>query len=232
MPVGVGNINALFTNVQFLDWFHIATTSPCHGAGSALYASGTDLDGEQWVNPPSMGCDEVVVSNLVGPLSVSLFASQTNLLVSAPSYPPPPHVGLFQGIITGRAASVTWSFGDGPLSTNSGATKSHQWTNTGDYTVVFTAYNSDNPGGVATDTVVHVLLPDVPQLQPPVLLTNVFQFQFAGQLDADYTVQYATNLTPPAAWQTLKTFGPNFWDVIQINDPATNTARFYRVLAQ
>jgi len=44
--------------------------------------------------------------------------------------------------------------------------------------------------------------------------------------------QYATNLTPPVDWQTLNTFGPNFIDLIQINDPATNTARFYRVLAQ
>jgi len=231
LPSGAGNIDANSVNPQLLDQCHIASTSPCRGAGSALYTSGTDLDGEAWANPPSMGCDEVVISNLVGPLSVGLFAYQTNLLVSPPGllYP---HIGYFQGIINGRAASVTWSFGDGPVITNSGAAKSHQWTNTGDYTVVFTAYNNDNPDGVATNTVIHVVLPDVPQLQPPALTTNGFQFQFAGQLNADYTVQYATNLTPPVDWQTLNTFGPNFIDLIQINDPATNTARFYRVLAQ
>lgn len=233
LPSGTGNINGNSASQQFLDSFHIAATSPCCGKGSPLYASGTDLDGELWANPPSMGCDEVVVSNLVGPLSVVLLASQTNLIVSAPNLFPPPHTGLFQGIITGHASRVEWSFGDGPIITNSGASKSHQWTNTGDFTVIFTAYNNDNPAGVATNTVVHVLLPDVPQLQPPALLTNGFQFQFAGQLTANYTVQYATNLTPPVVWQTLQTIYYNFDDVIQINDPAwTNTARFYRVLAQ
>jgi len=230
MPSGVGNINALYTNAQFLDLFHIASTSPCRGAGSALYTSGTDLDGEPWANPPSMGCDEVIVSNLVGPLSVNLLASQTNLLVSPPGSHRP---GFFQGTITGRAATVAWSFGDGPASTNAGASIFHQWTNAGDYTVTFTAYNNDNPAGVSASTVIHVLPLNVPQLQSPVLLTNGFQFQFAGQLSANYTIQYATNLAPPVTWQTLQTIGYSSGDVIQINDSArTNTARFYRVLAQ
>ncbi len=231
LPSGTGNLNGNSASQQFLDLFHIATTSPCRGAGSALYASGTDLDGELWANPPSMGCDEVVVSNLVGPLSVSLIANQTNLLVSPPNVFPP-HIGLFQGIITGRAASVAWSFGDGPTITNSDAAKSHQWTNSGDYTVAFTAYNNDNPAGVSTNLVVHVSLPNVPRLQSPVLLTNGFQFQFAGQLNVNYTIQYTTNLTPPVTWQTLRTIPQNFYDIIQVNDSVTNMARFYRVLAQ
>ena len=172
LPSGTGNINGNSASQQFLDLFHIATTSPCRGAGSALYASGTDLDGEPWANPPSMGCDEVVVSNLVGPLSVVLIASQTNLLVSPPNLFPLPRPGLFQGIITGRASRVAWSFGDGLTITNSGATRSYYWTNSGDYTVTFTAYNNDNPAGVSTNTLVHVLLPNVPQLQSAVLLTN------------------------------------------------------------
>jgi hypothetical protein len=232
MPSGAGNINGLYMNAQFLDLFHIASSSPCHGTGSALYASGTDLDGEPWAAPPSMGCDEVVVPNLVGPLSVHLLADQTNLLVSAPNLILPPHTGHFQGIITGHAASVAWSFGDGPTITNLGATTFHQWTNAGDYAVIFTAYNNDNPGGVATNTVVHVLLPDVPQLQSPVLLTNRFQFQFPGQSNANYTIQYTTNLAPPVAWQTLQTIYYSSGGTIQINDSTTSTARFYRVLAQ
>lgn len=230
---GTGNLNGNNASPQFLDLFHIASTSPYRGMGSALYTSETDLDDELWANPPSMGCDEVVVSNLVGPLSVNLLASQTNLLVSAPNLFPPSHTGLFQGIITGRASSIAWSFGDGMTITNSSATKAYYWTNTGDYAVTFTAYNNDNPGGVSTNIVVHVLLPDVPQLQSPILLTNGFQFQFPGQSNANYTIQYTTNLTPPVAWQTLQTIYYNYQDVIQVNDPAwTNTARFYRVLAQ
>jgi hypothetical protein len=233
LPSGTGNINGNSASPQFLDLFHISTTSPCRGAGSALYAGGTDLDGEPWANPPSMGCDEVVVANLIGPLSVVLIASQTNLLVTPPDLFPLPRPGLFQGIITGRAASVAWLFGDGLTITNSGATRSYYWTNSGDYTVTFTAYNNDNPGGVSTNTVVHVLPPNVPQLQSPVLLTNGIQFQFAGQFSVNYTVQYATNLAPPVTWQTLQTILYSSSGTIQINDSAwTNAARFYRVLAQ
>jgi hypothetical protein len=221
---GTGNINGINTDPQFLYWFHIASTSPCRGAGSALYASGTDLDGEPWANPPSMGCDEVVPANFVGPLTVSIQAYQTNLLVNR-------YTG-FWGIITGRAAYAAWSFGDGST-TNSGAGISHKWTNSGDYTVTCTAYNNDNPAGVSTNIVVHVQPLNVPQLQSVVLTTNGFQFQFAGQLNANYTVQYSTNLAPPVTWQTLQTIYNSSGGVIQITDSAwTNTARFYRVLAQ
>jgi hypothetical protein len=66
-----------------------------------------------------------------------------------------------------------------------------------------------------------------------VLTTNGFQFQFAGQTNANYTIQYTTNLMSPVAWQTLQTIYYNNEGVIQINDSAwTDTARFYRVLAQ
>ena len=230
LPSGAGNFNGNNASQQFLDLFHIATTSPCRGAGSAVYTSGTDLDGEPWANPPSMGCDEVIVSNLVGPLWVNILASQTNLLVSPPEIFRP---ALFTGIITGRASRVEWSFGDGPTITNSSVSKSHQWTNSGDYTVTFTAYNNDNPAGVSTNIVVHVLPPDAPQLQSVLLLTNGFQFQFTGQLNAKYTIQYATNLTPPVVWQTLRTITYSSGGIIQIIDPAwTNLARFYEVLAQ
>ncbi len=234
MPTGPGNLNAQYLNAQYLDWYHIAATSPCCGAGSPLYASGTDLDGNPWNNPPSMGCAEVVVSNLVGPLSVNLLASPTNLWVSSPPllYV---HLAGFQGIITGHAASVAWSFGDGPAVTNFGVTEIHYWTNTGIYTVTFTAYNNDNPAGVSTNATVFVSQPIAPQLQMPALLTNGFELAFAGQSNTYYTIQYATNLAPPIVWQDWDSalFYYNTSSVIQITDsPATNAARFYRVLAQ
>jgi hypothetical protein len=155
---------------------------------------------------------------------VNIQANQTNLLVNR-------NAG-FWGIITGRAAYVSWSFGDGST-TNSGAGISHQWTNSGDYIVTLTAYNNDNPAGVSTNILFQVLPLNTPQLESAMLLTNGFQFQFAGQWSANYTIQYTTNLTPPVTWQTLQTIYYNTEGVIQINDSAwTNTARFYRVLAQ
>jgi hypothetical protein len=70
-------------------------------------------------------------------------------------------------------------------------------------------------------------------LQTPTLLTNGFQFQFAGQYSANYTIQYATSLIPPITWQTLQSIFFNNQSMIQITDASwTNEMRFYRVLAQ
>jgi hypothetical protein len=222
-PIASGGSN-FFVNVEFLDSFHVVAGSPCSGTGNASYASGTDLDGEAWLTPPSVGCDEVILSNLVGPLSVSATASPTNLLVT--------RLGHVSGTIIGQASCAAWSFGDGSTITNTGAFISHSWTNAGDYMVTFTAFNNDNPAGVSATTVVHVQALSVPQLQAPEFSTNAFRFQFMGQQGANYTVQYATNLVPPVAWKTLKILFSSPGGVQQIADPgATNGACFYRVLA-
>jgi hypothetical protein len=143
VPSGTGNIDV---DPLFLDSYHISVNSPCRGAGSALYASGTDLDGEPWNDPPSIGCDEVVVSNRVGPLSVSISSFETNLVVSSEAAE---HEGAFSGTITGLATYFSWDFGDGPVVTNADLVIGHSWTNAGDYTVAFTAYNMSNPSGVS-----------------------------------------------------------------------------------
>jgi hypothetical protein len=224
---GAGNISA---DPQRLDLFHIASTSPCRGTGSPLYSAGTDLDGEAWANPPSMGCDEVVLANLTGTLSVDLLG-RTNVVASDS------HTIRnwgFTGRITGRASRVEWSFGDGPAVTNAGYSVSHQWTNTGDFSVTFTAYNTDNPGGVSTNLLVHVLPVMSPQLQSATLASSAFQFQFIGQVGATYTIQFATNLAPPVYWQILQTIHDGVDGVCQISDSGvgSNTIRFYRVQAQ
>jgi len=217
---GVGNTNA---PQYFLDSYHLSSLSPAVGAGNSAYASGLDLDGQPWNNPPSMGCSEVVSSNLVGPLAVTFSTYGTNLLLSSPN--------PFFGHITGHAASVAWSFGDGLIITNIGATEIHQWTNVGNYIVTFTAYNNDNPDGVSTNVAVQVGQLAGPQIQTPALLTNSFQFQFPGQINANYTIEYTTNLTPPIAWQTLQTIYFNTQNSIQFVDGSpTNFARFYQVV--
>ncbi len=221
--VGAGNISA---DPQFLGSSHIASTSPCRGAGSPLYTTGTDLDGEAWDNPPSMGCDEVLLANLVGPLSVALTASQTNLLVN--------RYGSFNATITGRPSRVQWEFGDGTVVTNTGRGINHQWMSAGDSFVTFTAYNTDHPEGVSTSLLVHVLELTPPQLQSLLMAGNAFQLQFTGQAGARYYIQVATNLAPPAYWQTLQTIYNSTGGVVQVSDPGAvaNASRFYRVLAQ
>jgi hypothetical protein len=172
-----------------------------------------------------MGCSEVVVSNLVGPLSLNLVADQ--------SIAPVNHPASYWVYITGRASTVTWNFGDGTVATNQGAGSAHQWANPGAYTITCTAYNLDNPAGVSASTVLVVqpLIP--PQLQPVVLLSNGFHFQFAGQTGANYTIQYATNLAPPVKWQTLQNIYYSSGGQQQITDTANaNSSRYYRVLVQ
>src|ERR1019366_5682538 len=102
---------------------------------------------------------------------VNVRAYQTNTFVNRAT--------SFNGVITGRPSGIAWNFGDGITATNN-APAGHTWTNSGNYTVTFTAYNNDNPGGVSTNLTVFVVPLAVPQLQSPVL-TNGFQFQFAAQ---------------------------------------------------
>jgi len=219
---GTGNINV---DPELLDQFHISSLSPCRSAGNAAYASGYDLDDEPWNNPPSIGCDEVVPADLTGPLSVAISETPTNLLVN--------RYGFFTGMLSGRGAYVGWTLGGGLTATNVGQNIYYQFTNAGSYTVTFTAYNNDNPAGVATNITIQVQPLIMPQLQSPVMLTNGFQFQFGGQVSAQYTIQYTTNLTLPASWQTLQTIYYNFQNLVQIVDsPGPNTVRFYRVLVQ
>jgi hypothetical protein len=218
---GSGNLNS---NPQFLNGFHISSTSPCRGAGNVLYTSGTDLEGEAWANPPSMGCDEVVLTNLVGPLGVNISTAKTNLLIN--------RLGYFEGTLNGSASRVEWSFDDGPTITNAGLGLWHKWTNAGDYAVTFAAFNADNPAGVSTNLAIHVLPIDSPWIHSVSASSNDFLFQFAGQVDANYFVQYTTNLAAPATWQTLKSIYSSPGQLYQITDPMTNEARFYRVLAQ
>jgi hypothetical protein len=226
-PTGTSAAN-ISADPQFLDLFHISSTSPCRGAGSSSYAMGTDLDGEAWTNPPSIGCDEVIPADLVGSLSVSITAVATNLLAT--------HYTGFSGWIVGRAAWVAWNFGDGTTVTNAGASIIHAWTNSGDYPVTFTVYNNDNPGGVSASLMVHVDPLNPAQIQPSGMVAGgAVQFQFPGQTNATYTIQYCTNLAPPITWQSLQTIYFNQSSTVQFSDPVStnsNAARYYRVLTQ
>ncbi len=141
-------VNGNITNAPMLvSWSHISTNSPCHGAGSVDYLSGTDIDGEAWQSPPSMGCDEYYSSSLTGALEVAI-NSQTRELV---------HQSVsFAASISGMPSRMTWDFGDGIMATNSPQVE-HAWSTPGTYDVVLTAYNDTCSAGVSATQTVDVL---------------------------------------------------------------------------
>src|SRR5262249_10736696 len=75
---GGGNISG---DPRLASASHLSAISPCRGAGGAAYASGTDIDGEMWNGPPSIGCDEYHAGTVTGPLIVSPSADYTNVAV-------------------------------------------------------------------------------------------------------------------------------------------------------
>ena len=127
---------------------HLSAASPCRGAGSAAYASGTDIDGEAWASPPSIGCDEYHAGAVTGPLSVGITASFTNVVTG--------FTVQFTALIEGRTTASAWDFGDGITATNQPYT-SHAWAAPGDYAVVLRAYNESQPGGISATVTVHVV---------------------------------------------------------------------------
>jgi len=127
---------------------HLATDSPCRGAGAVIHATGTDVDGEAWRNPPSMGCDEYHGSGTVnGTLKLSL-TGPTNI-----------SAGFSENYfldIQGTPTKTTIDFADGLVVTNRIYLK-HTWSVPDTYGVILTAFNDDYPGGVSVTQTIHVL---------------------------------------------------------------------------
>ena len=143
-PGGVGNI----TNAPMLTGpSHISWLSPCVGMGNAAFSNGTDIDGDLWNNPPSMGCDEPNAGSVTGELSVAITASYIRV-----------NLGFtvnFVGHIEGRPSLSVWDFGDGMGAVNQ-PWISHAWSDAGVYDVVLTVYNSTHPFGLSATVQVHV----------------------------------------------------------------------------
>ncbi len=220
LPSGIGNVSL---DPQILDGPHVAISSPCRGAGSALYSSGTDFDGEPWSNPPSIGCDEVWETNLVGPLTVSLQANGPVVVQG--------RIASLSGAFTGRATRTILDLGDGSMLTNV-LSFVRTWPAVGDYTVTFTVFNSDNPNGVSATVLLHVVPLNAPKVTALGVGTNGFSLSFPGQPGISYFVEQTTNLNPPVSWQSVtRLFSTG--QVMQATDPnATNAARFYRLRTQ
>ena len=142
---GVGNIAA---EPLLADFLHISMDSPCRGAGSFVYVSGTDIDGEAWNNPPSIGCDEYLAGSITGALNVAITATATNVAAG--------YSLNFISQITGHASKNLWNFGDGLMATNQ-PYPTHSWIAAGDYNIILSVFNESNPGGISSTATVHVV---------------------------------------------------------------------------
>lgn len=151
--LGVGNISV---EPKLASASHLGASSPCRGAGNADYAVGTDIDGEAWSNPPSMGCDEVQDGSAKGLLAVALTLAPSTVVTNSPATFPAHFSVTFTGLIEGQATASTWDFGDGTVLTNQ-PYANHSWLLPGEYKVVLRASNDGNPGGVSTEILIHVI---------------------------------------------------------------------------
>jgi len=151
-PLPTGGTGNISLDPQLATATYLSATSPCRGAGSAAYASGTDIDGEPWATPPSIGCDEYYAGALTGPLAVGIVAAFTNVAVGFP-------VEL-TALIQGRTTASVWDFADGFIVTNQPCA-THVWTAPGDYAVVLRAYNETHPDGMSATAAVHVVMDPV-----------------------------------------------------------------------
>jgi hypothetical protein len=218
-----GGTNNIETDPQLLGDYRLAVTSPCRGTGNAAFVSGTDLDGQPWANPPSMGCSEVWESERIGPLSVGLSASLPEVAQGG-------SIKLL-GSLTGNATRVDWDFGDGLTLTNESRMEPmHSWTNPGDFTVTFRAYNTEQVNGVSTNLVVNVIPLEATVLTSSGLVGANFGLSFSTQPGVTYTVQRATNFEPPVIWQTLHSIYSTGAYIYPFTDTkATNDSSYYRV---
>jgi hypothetical protein len=127
---------------------HLSVASPCRFAGNPQVQPSGDIDGEGWANPPSIGCDEVIVDGLTTLQGVGMEADATyvatNFEVS------------FAALIQGRAQANRWDFGDGTVISNQ-AYVAHSWMTPGLYQVTLTAYADVPPSGNSATQLVEVV---------------------------------------------------------------------------
>jgi len=142
---GTGNISA---DPLLLSTFHIATNSPCIGAGINGYSYGVDIDGDAWKTPPSIGCDEVYANAISGSLSVAISANNIYTYVGTPL--------TFSANIEGKLFWNIWTFDDGTVETNK-LKVIHTWNTFGEHNVVLTAFNDTYPAGLSNSISIKVV---------------------------------------------------------------------------
>jgi len=141
---GTNNIDA---DPQLATLTHLSSSSPCIGTGSSAYASGLDVDGEPWANPPCIGADQLTPGQATGPLTMGIETDYTSV--------GPGFAVRFGAINQGPILASIWEFDDGTVVTNQPIT-THVWSAPGIYTVRLTGYNDSFPNGVTATVLVEV----------------------------------------------------------------------------
>ncbi len=140
-----GNIGA---EPQLASASHITSSSPCRGAGASAYATGVDIDGDPWLNPPSIGCDEYRAGAVTGTVDVAIGTVWTNVAVG--------YSLDLTARINGRVSASVWDFADGTVLSNR-PYASHDWAMPGNYPVILTGYNESHPEGVTATLTIQVV---------------------------------------------------------------------------
>ena len=128
--------------------WRLATNSPLVAAGISGFATGKDVDGEAWLTPPALGCDQPTASAATGSMGVSIYTDYSLIAVDFPAQ--------FRLSVAGKPTETRWNFGDGTGETNRPIT-SHAWSQTGVFAVVCRAINLSYPAGLAVTTTIQVI---------------------------------------------------------------------------
>jgi len=151
---GAGSWSAYASNIntepQLASASQLGANSPCRGAGryNSVLMQPSDMDGDLWNSPPSIGCNEYISGSATGAV---------RLAISASAGKASPGAGVdFRADIDGRVSESTWDFGDGSVLSNRPYAR-HSWARQGEYEVVLRAYSDSYPAGISATTLVHVV---------------------------------------------------------------------------
>jgi hypothetical protein len=146
-PLPAGG-NGIGDDPRLADCFHVAPDSRCIGAGARDRATGMDIDGQPWKDPPSIGCDEFYAGMSTGALRVTVLADYPEVMSGFGNG--------FVGQIEGHASRSVW-FADGAVVASNRPAVVHGWSQTGLHTVALAVFNDSSPAGVVATAVVRVV---------------------------------------------------------------------------
>ena len=147
-PDATNGSNNIISEPMLVSSFRISTNSPCVAAGSTNYISGTDIDGEIWKDPPSIGCDEIYANAVSGSISVAINFNNIYTYLNTPL--------SFSANIEGKVYQNVWCFDDGTTETNK-LQINHSWNSTGKFNIVLVAFNETYPSGISNSIFIEVL---------------------------------------------------------------------------